>query len=414
MTPYEFIAAPQVEEALRRASRCAGTPVSVRAVQDRGKTHRLAAVGQCAICRFVAGITEGRRQCRRLRGEASLLALRRGTPVPFVCHLGFACAAMRVLPGQGLVLTFGPFCPSEAPQTLEDDVKAGLAALGVDAEDAPPAPLADVPLVPADAVPEIAAWTAECIQTLWQQAQCAERVVSFEPEPQEESKKRRKKGRTPSRDPYQAADIVAALAGGNQNQARELVRAGLSEAEAGRKAAPKRVRARCIALVAAALEAAERAQIDTTVCWERFPGLLAQTPQVAVIQDLTAAAMKVLGVIKRKAARGPLGKQDFTALNEIVLSRIADPPALGEVAAQLGVPPSTLTRRLQRRFGVSFTQYIGRLRVDKAKDLLRRTKLTVNEIARRVGIDDASNFGALFRKFEGMSPIEYRKRFGRS
>ena len=39
--------------------------------------------------------------------------------------------------------------------------------------------------------------------------------------------------------------------------------------------------------------------------------------------------------------------------------------------------------------------------------------LSTGEISRRVGIRDGSNLGKLFRKFEGMSPQDYRRRFGR-
>jgi len=48
----------------------------------------------------------------------------------------------------------------------------------------------------------------------------------------------------------------------------------------------------------------------------------------------------------------------------------------------------------------------------QAKELLRRTKLSVGEVARRVGIGDPSNFNKLFRKFETVPPVEYRKRYG--
>ena len=122
---------------------------------------------------------------------------------------------------------------------------------------------------------------------------------------------------------------------------------------------------------------------------------------------------RVGGRARRSAEREP--KDAFrVALNRLVVEGLPEPVTLGEVAESLGQQPSTVTRRLQRQFGMSFTQYVGRLRVDKAKDLLRRTKLTVGQVARRVGIDDASNFGKLFRKFEGMAPLEYRKRFGGS
>ena len=45
---------------------------------------------------------------------------------------------------------------------------------------------------------------------------------------------------------------------------------------------------------------------------------------------------------------------------------------------------------------------------------MRRTKLGVSDVARRVGIADNSNFAKLFRRYEGVSPQEYRERYGRN
>jgi len=99
-------------------------------------------------------------------------------------------------------------------------------------------------------------------------------------------------------------------------------------------------------------------------------------------------------------------------LNRLVMSRLPGKITLNEIAAELGQHPTAITHRLQRKFGMSFSEYVGRIRIDKAKELLRRTRLGAGEIARRVGTSDASNFSKLFRKLEGMSPLEYRKLFG--
>jgi transcriptional regulator GlxA family with amidase domain len=122
--------------------------------------------------------------------------------------------------------------------------------------------------------------------------------------------------------------------------------------------------------------------------------------------------MRVLGVLKpRRAARKPLDDNQIAEINRLVASRLEEGITLNEVAQRLGVHPTAVTHRLQRNFGISYSEYVGRLRVDKAKDLLRRTKLGAGAIARRVGIGDTSNFSKLFRKYEGVSPGEYRNRF---
>jgi len=406
MTPDVFFRTPVAKRVLRRASRCTGSPITLHWLSDVGEHEAVAGVGQCAVCRAVTATIEGRRCCHSARHAAGIRALRRNTPAPFVCPMGLACAVVRVLPELAYVLTVGPYCPIEARSVLEHDVRKGFEALGIDIKAGFPATLDDIASASTEAVPEIASWAAETLYELWQDARDASSAPMSDDDRPARTTPPRKKGRTPERDPYQAADIVAALAGGNQSRARTLVRAALSETRDLNVA-----RARAVAIAAAALEAAARAEVDGGDCWARFRGLVQETGQARNLRELSAAVMGVLGVIKRRATRADEGEQEWVALNGIIAGRMAERLTLGEVAAELGRPPSTLTRRLQRKFGMSFTQYVGRLRVDKAKELLRRTKLTVGAVAGRVGISDQSNFSALFRKFEGMSPQEYRKRF---
>ena len=97
--------------------------------------------------------------------------------------------------------------------------------------------------------------------------------------------------------------------------------------------------------------------------------------------------------------------------NTILKDKLQEGITLDEVAAIMNCAPSTITKRLQRNFDMSWSEYIGRLRIEKAKDLLRRTKLTHTTIAKRIGIPDQSNFAKVFRKFEGLSPSEYRENY---
>jgi len=82
-------------------------------------------------------------------------------------------------------------------------------------------------------------------------------------------------------------------------------------------------------------------------------------------------------------------------------------------ASKAGIEPAALTKRLQRKFGLSYSDYAGRHRIRRAQRLLRETKLSIAEVARRVGMTDASNFGKLFVKHTGATPTQYRERFAK-
>ncbi|BBI32795.1 response regulator [Cohnella abietis] len=60
--------------------------------------------------------------------------------------------------------------------------------------------------------------------------------------------------------------------------------------------------------------------------------------------------------------------------------------------------------------GMSFIQYIKKLRLTKAKELLDHSLLKIYEISAKVGFENPKHFNKVFREAEGISPMEYRTR----
>lgn len=77
-----------------------------------------------------------------------------------------------------------------------------------------------------------------------------------------------------------------------------------------------------------------------------------------------------------------------------------------------GLTERSLARRFVKATGLSPLQYIHTLRIEEAKHMLERTDESVESIAMTVGYEDASFFGRLFRRQVGITPSNYRKRFG--
>ncbi|MCA0753547.1 AraC family transcriptional regulator [Paenibacillus sp. N4] len=74
-----------------------------------------------------------------------------------------------------------------------------------------------------------------------------------------------------------------------------------------------------------------------------------------------------------------------------------------------------LARCLKKYTGMSPLQYLHYLQIKTAKSLLENTGLTVSEIGRQVGIENANYFIRLFRKQTGLTPGQYRTgRIGRA
>ena len=80
------------------------------------------------------------------------------------------------------------------------------------------------------------------------------------------------------------------------------------------------------------------------------------------------------------------------------------------VKAQLG--QRTFLRRFQKATGLTPTEYVQHLKVQKARELLEFTTLSIKEISWKVGYEDTGFFRKTFQKFIGLRPVDYRRRFG--
>ncbi|SMG59502.1 GlxA family transcriptional regulator [Paraburkholderia susongensis] len=78
--------------------------------------------------------------------------------------------------------------------------------------------------------------------------------------------------------------------------------------------------------------------------------------------------------------------------------------------AQLG--HRTFLRRFQKATGLKPTEYAQRLKIQKARELLEFTTLSIKEISWKVGYEDTGFFRKTFEKFVGLGPTDYRRRFG--
>jgi transcriptional regulator GlxA family with amidase domain len=77
-----------------------------------------------------------------------------------------------------------------------------------------------------------------------------------------------------------------------------------------------------------------------------------------------------------------------------------------------GLPERTFIRRFKNATGLTPLDYVHALRLEEAKQMLETTDATIETIAGEMGYEDNGFFGRLFRKKVGMTPVQYRLRFG--
>ncbi|SFN19314.1 AraC-type DNA-binding protein [Chitinophaga sp. YR627] len=86
-------------------------------------------------------------------------------------------------------------------------------------------------------------------------------------------------------------------------------------------------------------------------------------------------------------------------------------PAVEEIAAKLNVSQRYLSDMLRSLVGVNTQQYIQLKMIDKAKELLSTTDLTIAEIAYQLGFEYPQSFNKFFKKQTTVSPLDFRKSF---
>ena len=84
------------------------------------------------------------------------------------------------------------------------------------------------------------------------------------------------------------------------------------------------------------------------------------------------------------------------------------PLSLLEVAEKVGLHPNYLSALFARNMQCGFTHYLQRMRIEKAKTLLRATNRKISDIALSVGFTDGKYFAKVFKSITGMTPQQYR------
>lgn len=86
-------------------------------------------------------------------------------------------------------------------------------------------------------------------------------------------------------------------------------------------------------------------------------------------------------------------------------------PTVQAIAAQLHMSPNYLSDMLRTITGQSTQQHIQHKVIEKAKEILTTTNLSVSEIAHQLGFEYPQSFNKLFKSKTKVSPLEYRKSF---
>ncbi len=164
-------------------------------------------------------------------------------------------------------------------------------------------------------------------------------------------------------------------------------------------------------------EEAPLVQLRDLGAMQRLFGMLhtEMLDDTALGQASAAATLHRIVIRAARQANTPERRSEDvdTKIVEDLRHRALENLDLAAFAAGHRMSPATLRRKFLAATGLSPKAYQLRLRIDRAKELLTTTELSVEAISLDVGVEDAFYFTRLFRDREDCSPTEFRRRHRR-
>lgn len=128
---------------------------------------------------------------------------------------------------------------------------------------------------------------------------------------------------------------------------------------------------------------------------------------MSLLETFAVQLCESLHKIRELEAR--LERNELRKAKEYVAERFADPElGLAKTAAHAGLSPAHFSHLFRKETGIPFTRHVQRVRIDRAKHLLRHTEKTASEICFACGFNSLPHFIRVFKALENTTPGQFR------
>jgi two-component system response regulator YesN len=136
--------------------------------------------------------------------------------------------------------------------------------------------------------------------------------------------------------------------------------------------------------------------------------------QVELIEEINMQFFRLFDELKKKLEEKRSLKHDdmIKKMNEIIEREYANPNlCLNSIADELDMSPIYISRLYKQHTLVALSDVIQDVRMNKSKQLLMQSNLSVADIAEKTGFTSSSYFYRMFKKCNGVTPNDFRKQF---
>lgn len=102
-------------------------------------------------------------------------------------------------------------------------------------------------------------------------------------------------------------------------------------------------------------------------------------------------------------------KQFMAQIKTFIQEHYEETVSLEDAASRMDLSPNYFSNLFKQQLGVTFTDYVATIRMDKAKELIKENIYTLKEISYKVGYNNPNYFSRVFKKHHNLSPKQYKQ-----
>ncbi len=128
------------------------------------------------------------------------------------------------------------------------------------------------------------------------------------------------------------------------------------------------------------------------------------------LSDLAACTdYRLLSSVQLQSTDDDASLDQIDAVVSRITDHLADEHSAAALAAELGMSESRFSRFFRKATGNTFTDFVNRVRISRACQLLMDTDQQITHICYEVGFNNVANFNRRFLEIKGMTPSEFRR-----
>ena len=400
--------------------------LKAKLVDDRGITlvSTENRVPDCRFCKLIKSDPEGKRKCHRSYARANREAAKYGEPYVFRCHAGLVAWAVPIMIREHrCAIVCGQVLMWEIEDYFLDEITMMVNGLDVDISAVKQAAL-ELNYLSGDkvqAISELLFVVANQIMNNKESVFSEQKNIFDYQAALSETISQRKKLQDPSAPaaggPYGHAkeierDLIARIRGGDTDAAGRNIDHLLAEIMRTGAKSVLDVKGRIVELLVSLSHAAVDGGLDEKVTATLNSRFYEELYQKETTEEICYWTKKVVNIYSEEVRKSQ-NKDNYQAVYaaaDYIRKHFREKITVRDIGEQVHLSDSYLSHIFSDTFGRTITEYLTFVRIEYAKMQLAKPGLSISEIALDSGFEDVSYFSRVFKKSEGITPRDYKKK----